>query len=249
MRKLIAVCVALAAAASLGTMGTGSASAAAGEFDFACTQSTACTFHGEQKVANKFRVIGGTVSCTIATFLGGSAAAEGGAKVLTEGGTEDWAIHTLKLIPTYSGCTFNGLNATVTTTGCFYNLTASAFAAGIATIGCEAGKNIVVNVSSAACTITIGAQTPVNNAVDYAIEEAEGRKDVLLTATVGTELPVKGAKSGIKYTSSGGACGESGENGSLRGSVTVRAYKNAEIKAATQISATVVETQSNDKIK
>ena len=248
MKKLIAIGLALAAMASFGAVGAASASAAAGEIDFACNQATACTFHGLQKTQNVFRVNGGTVKCTTATFLGGSSAAEGGTAVTTEvGGATDWAIHTAKTKPTYTGCTFNGLTATVTTTGCFYNLTAASKTAGTATVGCEAGKSIVVNVNSGVCTITVGAQTPVNNAVDYAVEEAEGKKDVLVTATVGTEIPVKGAVSGIKYTSSGGACGESGENGSYRGSVTVKAYNNAEL--TTQISGTLVETTATGKIK
>jgi hypothetical protein len=181
--------------------------------------------------------------------LGGSSAAEGGTTVLTESGAADWAIHTLKMTPTYTGCTFFGLAATVTTTGCFYNITATSKTTGTLTIGCEAGKSIVINVNSGACTITIGAQTPVNNDVDFAVEELEGKKDFLVTDTIGTEIPVKGAKSGIKYTSSGGACGESGENGSARGSMTIRAYKSEKIEAANQISGTLVETLASGKIK
>jgi hypothetical protein len=247
MRKLIAIGLALAATTSFGALGAASASAAAGEIDFACNQDTACTFHGLQKAQTKFRVNGGTVTCTNDTFLGGTTAAAGGTTVITEGGGKDWAIHTVKVVPTYSGCIFNGLAATVSTTGCFYNLTAASKTAGTETIGCEAGKNIVISVPSGPCTITIGAQTPVNNAVDYTVEEAEGKKDVLVTLTVGTEIPVKGAVSGITYTSSGGVCGESGQNGSSRGSVTLKAYKSAEIVAANQISGTLVETTGKIK--
>jgi hypothetical protein len=153
------------------------------------------------------------------------------------------------MTPTYIGCTYNGIATTVTTTGCFYNLTALSKTAGTLTIGCEAGKSIVINVGAGSCIHTIEAQTPVNNVVDFAVEESEGKKDFLVTDTIGTEIPVKGAKSGIKYTSSGGICGESGENGSYRGSMTIRAYKNSEITPANQINGTLVETLAGGKIK
>jgi hypothetical protein len=248
MRKLIVVCVALVATAVFGATGAGSVSAAAGEFDFACTQNAACTFHGEQVVKTVFWFNGLTFSCTAATDRGGSTAAEGGTAVLTESGAEDWAVHTLKLTPTISGCTFDGLAINVTTTGCFYSLTASSKTAGTLAIGCEAGKGIIFHMPGE-CTITYEPQIPINSAVDFAVEEAAGKKHVRTTWTVGSEIPVEGAKSGIKYTSSGGFCGKSGENGSFRGSVTVKPYKNAEIVAANQISGTIVETQANGKIK
>jgi hypothetical protein len=63
--------------------------------------------------------------------------------------------------------------------------------------------------------------------------------------TVGTETHAAG-HTGIKYTSSGGVCGASGENGYIRGTVTEKAYSNeAHTK---QVSGTIVETVSATEI-
>jgi hypothetical protein len=248
MKKLIVLCLALAVTASFGALSAASASAAAGEHDFACNQGTPCTVHGVSTAKHKFRVNAGTVECD-ATFLASTTAAEGGTSVLTESGATDWAIHTLKVTPTYTNCTFIGQSASVTMNGCQYTITATSSTVGTAVIDCPTGKEIEVEAKTSKCKVFVPAQTPLNNAVDFAAGEAEGKKDVLLTATVGTEIPVKGAKSGIKYTTTGGACGEGGENGSYRGPTTVKAYSSSVIEPANQISGTIVETQANGKIK
>jgi hypothetical protein len=248
MKKLIVLCLVLAATASFGALSAASASAAAGEHDFACNQDTPCTWHGQTTNKNNFRFNAFTLECS-ATFLASTSAAEGGTTVLTESGAADWAIHTLKLTPTYSGCVLIGQLVTVNMNGCQYIITATAATAGITVISCPAGKEIELEAKTSKCKIFIPAQTPINNAVDFAAGEAEGKKDVLLTATVGTEIPVKGTKSGIRYTTTGGFCGEGGENGSIRGGITAKAYSSSTIEPATQISGTIVETQANGKIK
>jgi hypothetical protein len=252
MRKLISICLVFTVAtASLGALSAASASAAAGDFDLACNQNTPCTWHGQQIATHTFtiRINAGALSCTTTTFLASTRAAEGGTAVLTESGAADWAIHTLKAKTTHTGCTFLGQTATVTTSGCLDTFTATSKTGGTVVFSCEAGKEVEIEATTSKCKIKIPAQTPINNAVDFAAGEAEGKKDVTLTETIGTEIPVKGAKSGIKYTTTGGACGEGGENGSIRGAVTLKAYSSSVIEPATQISGTIVETQANGKIK
>jgi hypothetical protein len=229
-----------------GALTASAASAAVGEFDFACNIDTECFVNGEQKTENVFTFNGFSFKCTKAVFSGKSTAAEGGTTVTTKGTTNhDWAIHILKLHPEYSGCTFIGQPITVVTTGCFYTLTATSRTAGTMAISCEAGKEIVFEATTAGCTIKIGAQTPANNVVDFTKEEAGGLRDILVTLTVGTETHAAG-HTGIKYTSSGGFCGTSGENAFLRGTVTEKAYSNE--KHTTQVSGTIVETVSATEI-
>jgi hypothetical protein len=245
MKKFVLLCLAISAMAATGALTASAASAAAGEFDFACNIDEPCFVHGEQKTTNEFFVNGGVVKCTKAVFDGKSTAAEGGTTVTTKGTTNhDWAIHVLKVHPEYSGCTFIGQTATVTTTGCNYTITATSRTAGTVVIDCESGKSIVVEAATSKCTVTVGAQTPTNNALDLKNETGTPRS-VLVTSTVGTETHAEG-NTGIHYTSSGTACGKSGENGYYRGSVLENAYSNeAHTK---QVSGTIVETVSATEI-
>ncbi|HEY1853543.1 MAG TPA: hypothetical protein VGG40_03065 [Solirubrobacterales bacterium] len=126
MKKLIVLGLAIAAMAVTGALTASAASAAVGEFDFACNIDTECFVNGEQKTENVFNFNGGVFKCTKTVLSGKSTAAEGGTTVTTKGTTNhDWAIHVLKLHPEYSGCTALGETLKVTTTGCFYTLTAT----------------------------------------------------------------------------------------------------------------------------
>jgi hypothetical protein len=246
MKKLLVLGLAIAAMAVTGALTASAASAAVGEFDFACNIDTECFVNGEQKTENVFTVNGGVVKCTKAVFSGKSTAAEGGTTVTTKNTTNhDWAIHILKIHPEYTGCTFIGQTATVNTTGCFYTLTATSRTAGTVIISCEGTNVITVTATTAGCTVKVGPQTPANNVVDFAKEEAGGLKDILVTSTVGTETHAAG-HTGIVYTSSGGACGTSGENGYYRGTVTEKAYSDS--AHTKQVSGTIVETVSATEI-
>jgi hypothetical protein len=86
---------------------------------------------------NIFEIGTSKVECTTAAFVG-TATADASSIV----------VH-----PTYSGCTaFKFVGATVTTTGCNYEL----FASGKVSIVCETGKKIEIVAGS--CTVKVGAQ-------------------------------------------------------------------------------------------
>jgi hypothetical protein len=236
MKKILALCLALSAMVAVGALSAGSASAAAGEIDLAChTGADSCFLFGEQTTTNVFTVTGGNVKCTSAKFTGEGT---GGTTATTVVSKEaDWTFHTVTVHPEYSGCTAFGQAATITTTGCNYNLTASSKTAGNASIECETGKLITIKANTAGCTVTVGAQTPANNKVDYENSGTGSEKDVLVTATVGTST------AGITYTSSGGICGASGTNGTYTGTVTEKCWKNA--KHTEQAPCTLVETKAS----
>jgi hypothetical protein len=240
MKKTFALCLALAVMAAAGGLSAASASAAAGEIDLAChTGADSCFLFGEQATENVFHINGGTWKCASAKFTGEGT---GGTTATTNGSKEaDWTFHRITLHPEYSGCSFWGQNLTVTTTGCNYVLTANSKTAGNFSIECEAGKLITIKGNTTGCTITIGAQTPGNNKVEYANGGTGSEKDALLTAKVGEET------SGITYTSSGGICGTSGTNGTIRGSITEKCWKNA--KHTEQAPCTLVETKTSGEIE
>jgi hypothetical protein len=171
------------------------------------TQSAPTFLKGVQETKNVFTVTGGTVKCTGAEFTS--------AEIKNK---EESAI---TVHPEYTGCTAFGQAATVDTgtisDGCNYILTATSTTTGGVTIECEAGNNIVVTATTAACTITVGGQVPTNNMIDYENRGSGAIADVLVTSTV----------EGIKYTSSGGICGASGTNGTYTGSVLTKGYNTA----------------------
>jgi hypothetical protein len=119
--------------------------------------------------------------------------------------------------PEYSGCLAFGRNATVDTGGCNYIL----YAIGTADIECEAGKSIVITVPSGPCNVTVGPQTGLSS-IGYT-NVAGG--DVLVEANVG----------GIVYTSTGGACGPSGNNGTYTGTVLAQGFSNSTHTTGTNI--------------
>ncbi|HEY1853544.1 MAG TPA: hypothetical protein VGG40_03070 [Solirubrobacterales bacterium] len=246
MKKFLILGFAIAAMAVTGALTAASAAAAVGEFDSACKIDSECFFHADQKTESLTTFSGGVLKCTKATLDGKSTAAEGGTTVTTKGtSNHDWAIHVLKLHPEYADCTFIGQTANVTTAGCNYTITATSRTAGTITISCEVGSEIIVEAVTSKCTIKIPAQTPANNVVDFTKEETGGLRSILITTTVGTS-PLGSGHTGLKYTSSGGACGASGENGFCRGTALEKAYSNE--AHTSQVSGTIVETVSATEI-
>jgi hypothetical protein len=241
MKKIIALCLAISAMGMVGALSAAPASAAVGEIDLACHSGiNNCFLFGEQVGENVFTVNGGTVKCTTATFTGEGT---GGTTAKTKGvspETKDWTWHLVTVHPVYSGCKAFGQNVTISTTGCNFNLTATSKTVGTAVVECEKEKNITIKGNTTGCTVTVGAQTPTNNVVDFANAGTGETKDVTVTATIGTEPVEKGKATGITYTSTGGACGEGGSNGTYRGSVTEKCFNSAEHK--TQVACTLVET-------
>jgi hypothetical protein len=236
MKKILALCLAISAMAAVGALSASSASAAAGEIDLAChTGADSCFLFGEQATENVFTVTGGNVKCLTAKFTGEGT---GGTTATTTVSKElDWTFHQVTVHPEYGSCNAFGQTVNITTTGCNYVLTASSKTAGNATIECETGKVIEIKGNTTGCTVKVGAQTPTTSTVDYANGGTGSEKDVLVTATV----------AGITYTSSGGACGASGTNGTYTGSVTEKCWKN--VKHTEQAPCTLVETKASGEIE
>jgi hypothetical protein len=236
MKRTLSAWLVVSAAGLIGLLSATSAYAVhnVGEIDWACHVNPLheCYEFGEQTAegTNTFKVNGGTVKCTTAKYTGQSTEANGGTTietaVLINGkwvgtGELDWAFHLLTVHPEFSGCTGFGQNVTITTTGCNLVWTLDSVTSGTESIECETGKSIVVKATTTGCTVTIGAQTPANNTIDVATEGTPS--DVKVTTTIGTEPLEKG----VTYTSSGGACGSSGSNGALRGTITLKGYSSA----------------------
>lgn len=243
MKRSLAVCLAIAGIA-LAAFTAASASAAPGEWDWACKSPTdGCFLVGQQLVQNQLTVNGGILTCTTMNFTG---TATGGTTVKTSPSSElDWTWHSLTLHPEISGCKAFGQNITVTTTGCNYVITASSSTKGTFTIECEAGKSIIAKGNTTGCTVTFSAQAPFNNDLDFASEGTP--KDLKITETIGTEPLEAGKNTGITYVSSGGACGESANNATLRGSIRVKGYREEAHKE--QVPFTPVETIAGEQIK
>jgi hypothetical protein len=242
MKKILALCLALSGMVAVGALSAGSASAAAGEIDLAChTGADSCFLFGEQTETNTFTFTGGNLKCTSAKFTGEGT---GGTTATTVASKEaDWSFHTVTVHPEYSGCAFGGQALTIITTGCNYVLTASSKTAGNVSVECETGKLITLKANTAGCTITIGAQTPGNNKVEYANAGTGSEKDVTVTAKVGEAT----SGGGITYTSSGGICGASGTNGTYRGAVTEKCFTTSAHK--TQAPCALVETKASGEIE
>jgi hypothetical protein len=248
MKRCLVVCVALSAMVFTSALGASSA-IAIGPRDFACAIDAECFATSEQTseqpITLKFN--GGAVKCASAKFSSTSAA---GTTVETSvGGAKDWAYHTLTTVPSYSSCTGFGQNVTITTTGCNYESTANTngathtsgpYVEGTTTIECTEGKSIVITGNTTKCTVTIGAQTPKNDVIDFYNESSGATADIKRRTTVGTEPVEKGKETGIAYTSSGGACGESGKNGTARGDLTTKCYSS--LSHVTQVGCTLVDT-------
>jgi hypothetical protein len=207
IRNLKALGLALVAVLAI-TAVSASAAQAAHRF----TSESSVTFlKGEQKTENVFTTNGGTVRCTTARFESGELK-----------GTE---LSSVTVHPTYSGCTaFGFIGATVNTEGCNYIIDAAGEGEmGTSTIECEAGHEIVVTAGT--CTVKVPAQTPGTPTVDFTNEGSGATASILVTATVEK----------IKYTSSGGICGASGENGTYTGTVLTKGFKTSKFTEQTGI--------------
>jgi hypothetical protein len=113
--------------------------------------------------------------------------------------------------PTYGGCEASPFgSATVTTTGCNYNL----HSAGTVDIVCSGTNKI--KIEAPGCTITVGSQSGLNS-VSYA--NSGSPSTVTVTSNV----------EGISYTSSGSLCSffgvpSSGSLSDYTGGVNVKGY-------------------------
>jgi hypothetical protein len=135
---------------------------------------------------------GAEVSCTTAAFAGTS---------------EGTSVASVEMHPTYSGCTFLGATASVTTTGCNYVF----LTAGGVQVKCETGKTIEVNAAGA-CTLKVGAQSPGGSAT-----YTNSSPNIGVNANV----------TGITYTTSGPLCFLVSGPGAYKGKATVSGFKDS----------------------
>lgn len=164
------------------------------------SEGTPTIFSGGQTTTNVFETGNGAkVECSTATFQG------------TATGTE---VDSVTVTPKYSGCTFLGEAATVTTNDCAYILDSDTNASGDAAVEveCAAGNTIEVNAAGL-CTLKIGAQT-VGGGVHYTNENSGSTRSVVVETT---------AKE-IKYSKTGAFCFLVSGDGKYTGNVTVSGY-------------------------
>jgi hypothetical protein len=207
--KIKAICLAgLAVVAVSASM----ASAASAAPKFTSSQAKSLP-RGEQFTKLVFSTAGGLWECTSFVFEGSLTGAAGGGL-----GFES---PLLTLHPTTTGCITFGLSSTFETTGCNFVFAA----AGTASIECETGKQMVLKIPGAACSMTFGAQGPLSG-VSFKSEGSGASEGVLMTLNV----------SKISYTSTGGFCGASGANLNLKGSVTVRDFTESKLKTQTGLA-------------
>jgi hypothetical protein len=175
----------------------GPASASATSFHF---ESSPTWLKGEQASTNVFGFSGGKIKATMATFRSG--------EIL---GTSAGAV---TVHPEYGGISAFGLEALVSTAGCNYVLEPSSVSAGDLGIVCEEGHEIGFTVPKARCSIHIPPQIPGTPTVKFAGSGSGATRNLLLTFEVG----------GLTYTATGSVCGESGSNGTLTGSATIKGF-------------------------
>ena len=229
MKNRIKFCLALSALMAFGAIVTSSASAAAGEWDFAWEHVTpTVSLKGDQAGTNVFTVPAGTVKCTSVTFSG---SATGTTAETVPSKTIDYAKHEITVTPSFSGCTAFGQAAEVTTNGCTFTFTATSTTGGKLTAITCTFSAITIMLKISGCTVTVPSQTPGTPTVDFTESGTGASRDILARATIG----------GIKATSSGGACGAKGETstGTYTGTVTFKGFNGT-----TQIGIGLAETVS-----
>jgi hypothetical protein len=130
IRRLKILGLTLVAALAIVSIAAGTASA-----DIFTAETSTVNLSGSQEGTDVFKVHGGQVNCTSVTFS-----------------EPVWPMPTshITLTPTYSGCTFAGLAATVNMNGCVYEIWVNAGSSTEATasIGRCAGREITVTAPS-----------------------------------------------------------------------------------------------------
>ncbi len=219
LRNLMRVAALLAALCALGVLTTAPAMAAEGEFTIGTAPAAITAEQKSQEVIAVHTISGIPISlkCSVATFEGTSSTTSG--KDLT-------------LTPTYSGCTFGGLAATVKMNGCKYTFTGSAAqTATVDVTGCTTGKTITITKGN--CTIAIGEQSSLSHVI-FISEGTGSTMDLLAQETV----------SGIKSTQTGSECpapGSTQSDGTYSGTTTFRAFSDTGSRSVTKHEHTYSE--------
>jgi hypothetical protein len=183
IRKVKAVGLALVAVIAMSAIAAQTASAAHDVFH---AESAPVTLTGTQEGTHVFTAEGNEVTCTTATFLGTQ---------------KDLTATELTINPTYTGCKFGSLNATVDTANCHYifddETTPSTGDAHVYS-DCTTGN---IKITMSGCTISIDNDQTLNGvAYDNVNNNGGNTREVTVTATV----------SAINYSASGFGCGLAG---------------------------------------
>jgi hypothetical protein len=206
IRNLKFLGLALVAVLAMSAVGAGAASA--DEFKAESAPLTLTAKQGEP--TDTFSTHAGNVKCTTATYKGTQA---------TTSAT------TIRVAPTYSGCTFVGLNSTITTNGCEYLFHVPATAGvttGTVDIVCTGSNEITVTapnpaLGKAKCIVHVPPQTGLG-VVTYSNLGAGATREVKVSVKL----------TGLKYSQTAGVA-ESGNcetkdnttTGTYEGSATV----------------------------
>ena len=175
----------------------------------AATGASAATFNSEVEPTiltgsnagegnHVFKASGAEVVCTGAEFKGTAAKK---------------AESTLRVHPTYTGCTFLSETATVDTSGCDYVFSATTNAGGHLPVSIACTGSSVIKVTTSACTLSFGTQNTTGGVKSTNLGSGSSRDstvDATVTAT---------------FSKSGPLCFLiSGTTGSYAGNTTVRGF-------------------------
>jgi len=170
----------------------GAANASAANF----TASAVGSLTGKALENQVFTTNGGTVTCT---------------KAATSGEIKETTATKQHVTVNYSGCTAFGF-ATVHISAATYNFTSNG------EVHIESPVTITVTAGIfGECTVTVGKQTV--SKVDFKTEMVVTEGPPKVEHPISTVVTPTVEK--IKYTSTGGVCGSSGENGTYKGANTV----------------------------
>jgi hypothetical protein len=177
------------------------------------TESTPTWVKGSQETQNVFTVSGGTVKCSSAEFESTEAVSTASTTMIT--------IHPKYGKAKEAACSAFGQKVDVSTDSCSYTITISATGDVTVQVICldpvsKSPTSILIHGSTTGCSVSVPSQTLVK-ALSVASSGSGSTAGVLVTASA----------TGIAYTSSGGACGASGSNGTYSGSVITSGFKSA----------------------
>ncbi|HVQ58618.1 MAG TPA: hypothetical protein VMS60_06885 [Solirubrobacterales bacterium] len=212
MKRMKVLGLALVAVFAMSAVGASAASAA----NFMSEGNVEGNVEANQSTTHVFSIEGNDVTCTTAKFVSGVVASP---------------TASVKVHPTYTGCTaFGFVGSTVTTTGCDYNLTAPGTVeggkvAGNIAVECSAGSKIVIVAGT--CEVTVAAQSFTKGLTFENV------------ASTPKTLTLKAAVTGISSTKvkDGFLCPLSGTgaaSGTYTGNTLVKGFQGA-----TQIGVTV----------
>ena len=172
------------------------------------SEASTTNIKGTQEGENIFTTAAGNVKCKVAEF--------------TDNGVMGTSVPSLEITPKYEKCTAFGQTAEVTTNDT-WTFTAPSATEGKVVLN---ATNIVINVPSGNCSVTVPAQTPGTPKVKYTNGGSGSTRNVLVTSEV--------AKITYSVAGTGTICGTTGthtEAASYSGKVLVKGFntENAQV--------------------